>query len=65
MSLAKTKCLVTGGGGLLGSWLVKKLLETGRYEVKFTDIREMDIGGATFIKSDITKFDQVCTVFYH
>ncbi len=61
-SQAKSKILVTGGCGLIGSNLYKKLVKDDRYDVYVLDCVETKpdfILDGKFIKADISDYDQV------
>lgn len=54
------KVVVTGSSGMLGSNLVKTLVEKGKYEVYALDINDkIKIDGSNFIKIDLTDTNSV------
>lgn len=57
------KVLVTGGTGLLGWWIVKKLLERGHEVYATYNTKEpLGLGDAVWIKLDLEDFDRIAQV---
>ncbi|KAJ4344434.1 uncharacterized protein N0V89_012176 [Didymosphaeria variabile] len=66
--MARTKVLVTGGTGFLGSEIIKALVEANDFAITALDINPPSLGtssypGVTYVRCDVLKMEELQEVF--